>query len=437
MGAALAGALMLAGCDDSPPGAVGSAPGQVGSPSPVATAAPREAPTRAPTASATVTESAGAAPTPAVPVVKVYPRGATVDDLYGVLFLDPSTGGGTLWVLPQNSRVEVPSPSGRYVAWFEPAAASDPGGGPGAPHLLDTVTGADHAATYRGAPLQVVAFAPDDLQFAAVAGIHAAIFDSASLTPVVELPDLPTPAVPRAEGEAEWSPDGSAVAVVRFGWTEPLIDVVRKGTVQRLAIGGGAVQWSRRGDRLAVAGLRATLVYDFEKGTELAMPGAGHNPRWSPDDRYIAVIAADDDGLTRIFDSRSGEEVLRVGKNGQCVGEYWYADGTIFGWGAGQVTVPGGGFVPFETDGYVAPDATSRPSRAVEFGQDGTRLVEDGVVLAEVSITTPAVSTFFDSDGLHGVLPGGLGVVHVGRGGKDLCFPGQAPRGVYFPPFDI
>ncbi|MDZ7727495.1 MAG: helix-turn-helix transcriptional regulator [Dehalococcoidia bacterium] len=90
-----------------------------------ATPTPTEPPVT-PTLSGTPSSSPSAATPTAIsgPVRREIPPGGSVTAEQGLVFLDPSTGGGEVWALPQGAMVGHASPSGRYIVYRQTVSAS-------------------------------------------------------------------------------------------------------------------------------------------------------------------------------------------------------------------------------------------------------------------------------------------------------------------------
>ncbi len=397
---------------------------------PTETVAPRS-PSPEPGRSPSVAPPTPSTPTPSPggpPGRHSYSRGELVEERQGLLILDPGTGGGVVWTFPDGAIGRL-SRGGRYITWT-------------AGFLLDTATGATKSLTWDGVPVEVVGLQPiSEERFVGVAGQRVGIFRSSTAELLIELPPPPSGVSGAVVTEVEWAPDGrGGVAVGRASpgvATELFTDVVDNATVVRLLGVGGAMQWARSGGRLAVSGASGSLIYNLDTGRRLALPSGGWNPRWSPDDRYVALARADSlDGI-RIFDTGTGDEVLRVSGYSVCVGDYWYADGTIAGGRDRSVSVPGGEIVSRDPS-TSRPDASGGPPKryAGTFVGGVVRLEEGGVILAELRVAeTVYPSYFYDSDGVWETTTDGRGVLRLGIGGKDLCIPGGSPQGVEKPPF--
>ena len=159
------------------------------------------------------------------------------------------------------------------------------------------------------------------------------------------------------------------------------------------------------------------------------------NPRWSFDDRYLAVNILDLNVGTDmlIFDSRIGASVLKVNGTSTCFGDYWVpGESAVKGQfeAKNKVLVPSGALAPlskFDT-GWNFSDG-----RSLDLRPNSTALVKDGQDLAEVvgGASVPSLPDQFDifrSDGRATVL--------VGLGGKGLCGEGTTPPfEVQKPPF--
>ena len=140
----------------------------------------------------------------------LIPRGGAVKADSGVLFLDPATGGGELWQLPDGASPGRVSPDGRFIAWYE---VTDRATNAQTAHVLDTFTGLSRKSEYAGASLGANRFSPDGSRFAGLAGRTLVLAESASGS-VIQVLDLAGTARPFLQ--AEWSPDGTGLAAALF-----------------------------------------------------------------------------------------------------------------------------------------------------------------------------------------------------------------------------
>ncbi len=393
-------------------------------PTPSASVAPpTDSATVRPSATATVAATATPVPAPpALPTVRRYARGETVEETSGLLLLDPVTGGAEAW-----QGAYIVSPSGRYLA--------------GEASLVDRSTGEIRALVYEGAPLRIASFSPDETRYAAATDRHGGVFALASGDPVYppivrEPPRTRAGAVPF---QAAWSLDGTRVGlggISLSGWV-----LVIDGQVRRLDDRPGhQARWSRDGARFAVANAEGpSAIYDAASATLTLLAAPAFNPRWSPDGRYLALAAPDNSDALRIFEAATGTEVLRVTGYPVCLGDYWYADGSVAAWFGyeASVTVPGGEISrrPVQS----RPDASQQPRYLPGFNPDGpldlVDLVSD-TVLWSVNTGPGVFGAYFlrGGDGPRDQLPP-LGILQLGAHGRGYCDSGSPPPSVQKPPF--
>lgn len=344
-------------------------------------------------------------------------EGGGMNPDYGVLFLDPATGGGELWELP--GRPDRVSPSGRYIAWVAEGASEL--------HILDTRTGTE---VVLPGVLDVPSFSPDEQRFVGLS-VHgsAAIYATATGDLILQMapPGNPAP----GWVVAEWSPDGRGVV----GATKDHSFVVWAGNVGDVPFPLIGMQWSHASDRVVLAGDDQTIVFDPSTGArlDLGVPG-GSNPRWSADDRWIAL----DRGIRRtgsglfVFNADTGEEVLRVSGQNVCVGDYWDDTGAqVFGQFEPPmaVQVPSGELVPSTEWPRFGPREFS-----LDWGDDnqpGPTLLKDGQVVARVNVHADSVP--FSSDDFAVFTTDSRAVWYIGVYGTDLC--GEDPR--FREPFEV
>ncbi len=411
-------ALLLRGGDDEQTAAPATE-------TPVATTSP------VPTPSASATATASARPAAAVPTRQVVPRGGSAGDSADVLFLDPATGGGEVWDLPGDAFPIDFSPRGRYVVWSARDAAT---GRSGSLHLLDTHTGTSNNLV--DAAFGYAAFSPDETRFVLGSENGAWLYDSASLQPLLTLTDAPTI-------DAEWSPTGTHVFV-----TGNEASVLFDGqVVARSDVPATGAEWSPDGSMLAIGGADRTRIVDVATGAWRDLPASSTNPRWSFDGRYLGTngIGQEDvnplarDGI-RVFDVRSGEELLRVHGAVSCFGRYMAPDGDevfgTYGPTARTVTtvrIPSGELAERESWGF---GWRTTAGHWLSFGQNGETYLEDssGARVAEVNA---GGSVPYDSDEITATVADGRAILYPSVGGRGLCGEGQSSEEfrVSFPPF--
>jgi hypothetical protein len=350
----------------------------------------------------------------------------------GVLLLDPATGGGELWDFSEGGGF-VPSGarSYRYVQYGTGDVAA----------LLDTQTGLELDAMYEDEQLWLAKVGPGGDLAVGQAGDRVGLFSLPRLQ-LIALLESPPPASKRSYVESvEWSDDERSVAAIRGSGSTRLIDVVVDGVALHLGEApGGALQWSWDGTRVAVTGEGGTMIYDAAEGDAIRIDADGWNPRWSPDDRYLAIAHPGNLDAVRVFASDDGAEVLRVTGAPVCVADYWYPDGTIAGGGPwlASTTVPGGE-VALRKDGDFpgTPEQTAFGERHLIYDSDALRLVDgDGGVLAELRLPGGMLtSSPIGDEGAYPIAADGRGVVFVNRGGRGFCDGGWPEPAVYLPPF--
>ena len=183
-------------------------------------------------------------------------------------------------------------------------------------------------------------------------------------------------------------------------------------------------------------------IISLDGAPDLTLPAGSSNPRWSFDDTFVAINGPDlrtGTGL-RIFDSRTGREVLRLTGTGTCSGDYWIRGQlSVQGpWnGDVQVRVPSGELAPLA---IFVNGANTEDGRVFEFRGSGSAVVSavvaaDGQVLAEVDGygSLPGFSDqrdIFRTDGRATLFVGG-----AGKGGCGEFMDPQEPFKVTKPPF--
>ena len=361
---------------------------------------------------------------------RVYQRSEQVDVEFGVLFLDPSTGGGVVWEAPRFTRVQ-PSRSGRYLVWNEPVCPEPanciPIEAPPAErlrlHLTDTISGRDLVLGEVGEQMRVAAFSPDESEVV-VSTLNAAfVVATASGQRMATITDA---ADFKGVADAHWTSDGKRLAASISG-RDARVYIVEDSRVSLLSQRGLALRWSHDGTHLAVAAATGMSVVDIRSRRETQLPAGGGNPRWSPDDGYLGVSETRNGGSgpIRIFDTSTWSEVLRVGGRAFCVGEYWVTEHSVSGREFHTVSVPGGEL----SDQPVQPE-----TGGAAWTQRGVEMTRNGVTRALLKTGTTAVSSPFDVDGGFSTTSRGQGVALLGYGGKGLCQPGD-DRPVRRPPF--
>ena len=170
------------------------------------------------------------------------------------------------------------------------------------------------------------------------------------------------------------------------------------------------------------------VIFDAESGASRTLALKGLNPRWSADDRYIAVANGSPTGGVRVADAATGREVLRTTGLPRCVGDYWHGSAIAFLWPDELVTVPEGQITP----GNLFPASDFSYDQAAPLGM--TRVLREGKVLAEFTVEAPWSSTY-DGDGVYDRTSDGRLLMLVGIGGKGLCDGGTPEPAVSLPPF--
>ena len=214
------------------------------------------------------------------------------------------------------------------------------------------------------------------------------------------------------------------------------------GVARTIPITARGMEWSHDGRRIAISSLTDTRIAAHDGTPDLVLPAGSSNPRWSFDDTFVAINGPDlrtGTGL-RIFDSRTGLEVLRLTGTGTCSGDYWIRGQlSVQGpWnGDVQVRVPSGELAPLA---IFVNGANTEDGRVFEFRGSGSAVVSavvaaDGQVLAEVDGygSLPGVSDqrdIFRTDGRATLFVGG-----AGKGGCGEFMDPQEPFKVTKPPF--
>ncbi len=264
------------------------------------------------------------------------------------------------------------------------------------------------------------------------AGTRAAVVETATGRVLTELPGF-EPLPDGWEGFtaiARWSSDGSRVAVL-LGRSTAIVDVGHD-RVEQIPFAAWNLQWSRNGLQLALTGSDRTLIRDVATGAEVLIAAPGVNPRWSPDDRYLAVVASGHEsrfayGDARVFEVATGREVLRVLGYPFCIGDYWRPDGSLPFTEGKAVAVPSGELID-------APVSWEPPYRYQTGGaSDSVQALEGGRIVAEVRLSTGWTMPL-DLDGVGYYSPDAPPAVIVGLGGKDTCTVSETSE-VEKPPF--
>jgi hypothetical protein len=413
--AVVAVVLAMGGGEGSTPGS----PGETPSPEPTG---------QSQAATPATPSTASASPTPSVSPTGTasrrfdVPNGSVVPGDSGLLYIDLATGAMEFWSTPGSSGARPISRDGRWVVWGAPAIDS--------PLLLDTATGNERPVELDGRPAAVRGFSLDGRLMAVMSDRELALVQTESGA-VLARAALPAS---RANGSAEFAANGAMAAGFGTG-ADAVTVVLRPDGASVVVAGGWPMRWSHDGERLAVTTVQGLAVVDpggrpllsIERGAA----DSGFNPRWSPDDRYIAIAHAYDVGGQRVFESATGAEVVRSVGTPTCLGDYWFDDGTLqFGWEGERLAVPSGQVLPpsgaWPPPGpYRVDDANSEPGL--------TRLLLSNSV---VEFRSGASSWYYDGDGIHSTTTTGKALFLIGVGGKGLCDAELPNPAVSLPPFD-
>lgn len=357
-----------------------------------------------------------ASPTGTAGLKHVYARGETVTVERGTLFLDPATGGGVAW------EGASASPSGMYVFWQDSQ---------GQAHLVHSVTGDELVVGQPGDFPSIVAFSPEDTQFAAwtddAVTIHATSDGSEAVRFKLE-PGTGFVGV-------RWSRQGW-IAVSMTGSDRSSLGVWawRDGQRQFIPVAGQEgvwTEWSPNGEWLAISKTaeHATLtLHNLRTGEVIETAGSGGNPRWSESGQYLALqspLAEVGDWPLRVFHV-DGTEVLRVYGICASIGTPWEGDALFAPWTGTTVAL----------DGEVTEDPYfefAPPDRHSTFTPTGVAFIEDGQTLAELNV--PAGASFrSSSDDIHSLTSDGRAMFDIGVGGKGFCGH-EGEFAVELPPF--
>ena len=173
------------------------------------------------------------------------------------------------------------------------------------------------------------------------------------------------------------------------------------------------------GSRLAVSVRRDILVFDIARGTRTRVtstPRSEASPAWSPDGRYIAYVAIDQErrGLYRKPSDGAGEEELLF-QNAPGVAMNltdWSPDGRLLTFGSGGVMF----IVP--ADGERKPIELARE----EYSMTGGRFSPDSRFLAYWSDETGAGEVFVRQLDARSGFPAGGGKWQVSKGGLGMIY---------------
>ena len=355
-----------------------------------------------------------------------YRSGDTITDRNGILLVDPVRLTAQVWTMPDHYAAGPVSHDGRWVFW---SRLNSDGSIVGSQQLLDTRNGTSRAMALGNEPVQAVGVSESGKYFAGVTATKVGLFETETLRPLTVTDRL---ALLMPDGEAGFSADEGMDAIA-FRKDDARATVVLgvSGGTATLRGGGWPFRWSNLGHKLALTVLSGTGVYDLDADTNWYIPVAGFNPQWSPDDRYLAIANKYDVGGAHVFStSPPYEEVLRTVGSAICLGDYWYADGSIRYTYEQEVTIPGGkvqSALPF-TPPAVLLDQTA---------PEDLQVLKDGKLIMQFKLPDAAGgwAYFYDDAGVLFQTTDGRVLALLGYGGKGLCDAQLPPPTVQLPPF--
>ncbi len=192
-------------------------------------------------------------------------------------------------------------------------------------YIFDLETGEQLASLFVGGWVLGVAFSPDGSRLAAAGDDGSAlIFDVKSGG---ELRQLASKSAGTYEGEdvirvhgVAWSPDGDRVLAMGLRTTS-VWDTRTGRLVHELPAGAGVwgsrAAWTRDGTNLLLGGTSGVDIWDAEAGERAGQLVTGETGPLaiSPDGLLVALLL--NDNTTRIWDWRTGDEVLTLPSGGQ------------------------------------------------------------------------------------------------------------------------
>ena len=400
-------ALSLTGCGASP--ANRAAPTDIAV-SPVSSTAV--------TVSATVASpvpqpSATATPPGRVGKKVSYLRGETVREAYGLLLLNPQTGGADVWEMPQTTY--YPGIGLRYFL-YAPAFEGI--------HLIDIGSGNDVPLAFDDEPVCGATLSPDEGRLAVVTAHGGAVIALPSGSLVTRFsPVVPGPLSsgdPLHCGlEALWSPSSEALVVTRDRGDGSVTEFVKDTSISILPDHGHAA-WAHDGSRFILTTPGRTAVYGRDGRRESILPFGGGLPAWSTDDAFFAIDLSTPgpDGareLITVVDTATMKEALRIYRGFGCFASRWSPANEVRVWGGYRVEVPSGtvrGGQP-EQPGNSPTGPVLRVEGAV------VKLTEGTSTLAEVRVAASAISLSGDGAAQN---PGAVMLGQYGKGciGPDL-----------------
>ena len=188
---------------------------------------------------------------------------------------------------------------------------------------------------------------------------------------------LRTLATPGQVGLPTYSPDGTEIAVP-LGDSVAFYDAETGAERRAFPIGGSvALFYSPDGARVSTVGERGIEVFDAHSGElQLTLAGSPIGSDWSADGTRIAT--GDNDGTARIWDARTGEELLRLaGHSGGVALVSFSPDGTRLATGGTDGTARVWDITPAGTAELLG-DHESAGGASVAFSPDGKFLVTGG-----------------------------------------------------------
>lgn len=361
------------------------------------------------------------------PVRHDYKSGETITDRSGILLVDPVGLTMQVWTMPDHYVARPVSYDGRWVFW---SRRNSDGSFASQERLLDTRNGTNRALMLGSEPVHAVGVSESGKYFAGYTATKAALFETETLRPLAVV-DRPPQVVP--DGEAGFSADES-MAAVAFRKDDARATVVLgvDGKTATLTGSGWPFRWSNHGHKLAMTVLSGMSFSDLDAGTHWYVPVLGFNPRWSPDDRYIAIANKFDVGGAHVFGtSPPYEEALRTVGGTICLGlgDYWYADGSIRYDYEQEVTVPGGKV-------QEAPPYPQPAAMLDLLDQQLVQVLKDGKPAMQFSFDLGVMwAYFYDGSGVLTTTSDGRVLALLGYGAKGLCDAQLPPPSVQLPPF--
>jgi hypothetical protein len=361
-----------------------------------------------------------------------YKSGDTITDTWGILLVDPVRLTVQVWTMAEYFLARPISHDGRWVFWARPTGT---GGQIGPQQVLDTRNGTSRALVLGSEPVQAVGVSESGRYFVGYTDAKVALFETATLQPLA-VTDRPL-SYTVDFGDANFSADETLAAIAfRRDVARATVVLGVDGKTTTLIGGSSPFRWSHLGHKLALTSDPVTVVHDMDSGSVSLIPAVGANPRWSPDDRYVAIANKFDVGGARVFStSPPFNEVMRTVGNQNCLGDYWYPDNSMRYGLEQHVTVPGGDVLPGPV--FLTPEIEADASVVGPIlDSHELRVTKDGAVIMQFKVAKEFTSSYsYDDGGVHFSTSDGWVLKLIGWGGKGLCDAQLPPPSVQLPPF--